>query len=325
MDTPPINSLISESESGSETDAAGVLFVVATPIGTLADLSPRARDLLASVDFVACEDTRHTLRLLQAHGIQAPLESLHGHNEYARARPLVERLLEGRTRRAALVTDAGTPGVSDPGSHFVDVAHSRGVRVLSVPGPSSLASALGACGFESRRVVFSTFFPRDGKNREKELAVWRAAAPCVGVCFESPQRVVELLAWFEKTLPEGARVCVSREISKRFEEHIRGTPQVVSDVLSRRKAQGDIRGEFVVTVELPERASLLAEGLRLGDDGVARPEATLEELALLVLSDVATTGDPLKKAVKARAEGTRYAAKDLYALVQAKKDEREIP
>ena len=147
----------------------------------------------------------------------------------------------------------------------------------------------------------------------------------MGVCFESPQRVVELLAWFEKTLPEGARVCVSREISKRFEEHIRGTPQVVSNVLSLRKAEGHVRGEFVVTAELPERASLLAEGLRLGDDGVARAEATLEKLALLVLADIATTGEPLKKAVKARAEGTRYAAKDLYALVQAKKNEREFP
>lgn len=311
--------------ANEDRKAHGVLYVVATPIGTLADLSPRAREILASVDFVACEDTRHTLRLMQAHGIHVPLESLHGHNEHAKATPLVERLLAAPKQCAALVTDAGTPGVSDPGSHFVNVAHERGVRVLSVPGPSSLASALGACGFESRRVVFSTFFPRDSKAREKELTVWRSAAPCVGVCFESPGRIADLLVWLENRLPSGARVCVSREISKRFEEHIRGTPQEVASAFSVRSGENDIRGEFVVLVELPERASLFAEGLRMGDDGTAHPEATLDDLVEGVLQDVASKGEPLKKAVKARAEGSRFGAKDLYAAVLEKKNRENTP
>jgi 16S rRNA (cytidine1402-2'-O)-methyltransferase len=298
----------------------GVLHVVATPIGTLADLSPRARDILTQVDFIACEDTRHTARLLQAYGIHTPLESLHAHNERARADALVEKLRAGQRREAALVTDAGTPGVSDPGSWLVDRAHAAGVRVLSAPGPSSLAAALGACGFESRRVLFSTFLARDNKGRSEEVGVWRAAAPCVAVFFESPLRVAGALAWLVEKLPPQTRACVSRELSKRFEEHARGTLRELALEFARREEQGEARGECVVTVELGSAASLAAQGLRLGADGETTPVETLEELARACLEDVAERGVPLKVAAKGRAEGTRHAAKDVYGAAQSQRD-----
>ena len=287
-----------------------ILHVVATPIGTLSDLSPRAIALLAAVDFIACEDTRHTGKLLAAHGLHVPLVSLHQHNERDRAAALIDRIVEGARGEAALVTDAGTPGVSDPGSFFVAAAHERGVRVLSAPGPSSLAAALGACGFEARRVVFSTFFPRERKEREAEIAIWLAAAPCIAVCFESPVRLAASLAFLAERLPAAVRVCVSREISKRHEEHVRGSAREVALAFAEREV---VRGECVVSIELHS-----GEGAPGAEPKDAGP--SLEEIARACLEEAARTGVPLKKLTRAASEGSAHSAKDLYAAAQSQRD-----
>jgi|GEM_PF-568663 len=296
------------------------LHVVATPIGTLADLSPRALAILRDVDFIACEDTRHTGKLLSAYGVKTPLVSLHQHNERERSASVVERIYSGARGEAALVTDAGTPGVSDPGAWLVAAAHEKGVRVLSAPGPSSLAAALGACGFEARRAVFSTFFPRERKERETELRVWWAAAPCVGVCFESPQRLVSTLAFFAEKLPPGALVCVSREISKKHEEHVRGNP---ADVLAAFEARDEVRGECVVCVELND-ATVQAQSEALREAAEAQGEGsqvvTVEQVARACLDEVARTGALLKRVAKAKAELSGFSAKDIYAAAQSLRD-----
>ena len=291
------------------------LYIVATPIGTLADLSPRAAQILAEVDVVYCEDTRHTAHLFGALGIQAKrLESLHGHNEQAKTPQIIDRILAGQT--AALVTDAGTPAVSDPGAVLVEAAHQAGISVLSVPGPSSLAAALGAGGFEIAPKIFGEFFPRESKHRLVEVQKWLNLRPCVAVFFESPRRVCGTLSFLAGLADlADAQVCVSKEISKRFEKHWRGP---LGEIAAQFAASSEPQGEFVVQVALPKKAvssKSESEGSFLSQK---------HEVFEKVLS-LKTQGQSLKEACKTVAAtsgssgslGSGWSAKDLYAAFQA--------
>jgi len=212
---------------------------VATPIGTLGDLSPRAAEVLARADLVAAEDTRMARKLLGAVGIPAPsLVALHAHNEPRIARSLAERAL---SEEVVLVSDAGTPALSDPGAALVTAAHVVGAAVRSVPGPSALTAALSASGFPAIPSVFLGFPPRKGRRRWVEQALSR---PETLVVFESPHRVVDLLGTLAQVSPEReATLC--RELSKRFEEVVRGTLAAVAAALGERE---EVRGECVVVV-----------------------------------------------------------------------------
>ena len=189
----------------------GTLYVVATPIGNLADSSPRSIDILRAADIVACEDTRTSRTLLAHHGIAARTVALHAHNEREAGEKLLRALREGSN--VALVSDAGTPGVSDPGALLVAAAHREGLRVLPVPGPNAAISAWSASGFASESFQFVGFLSTRKKNPFKELDV-----PWPVILYEAPHRVLETVAALLERFGPQRELVIAREISKKFEE-----------------------------------------------------------------------------------------------------------
>src|SRR5690606_36802588 len=200
--------------------AAGTLHVVATPIGHLADLSPRALETLRAVAAVCAEDTRHTRQLLAHFGIERPLLALHEHNEAEVADRLVARLAAGDS--LALVSDAGTPLVSDPGFRLVRAAREAGIRVSPVPGPSAIVAALSVAGLPSDRFSFEGFLPAKSGARRERLAALAADARTL-VFYESSHRIVESLADFRTVFGDGRRAVLARELTKLFETVLDGT------------------------------------------------------------------------------------------------------
>ncbi|MBN2309438.1 MAG: 16S rRNA (cytidine(1402)-2'-O)-methyltransferase [Candidatus Hydrogenedentes bacterium] len=223
---------------------AGRLFVVATPIGNLEDITRRALRVLGTVDLIAAEDTRHSKRLLRRFDITAPLVSYHDHNEAARAQVLIDELNQGKD--IALISDAGTPCVSDPGYRIVRAAHEHGIEVVAVPGPSAAIAAVSISGLPNDRVTFHGFFPRKQSAAARLLELIRAIAG-THVFFESPRRLVATLQRLGEHLA-GAEACVVRELTKQFEETLRGTPQALAEQLAAR----GVKGECVLVVHVPE-------------------------------------------------------------------------
>ena len=222
------------------------LFVVGTPIGNLSDISPRALETLRNCDLIAAEDTRVTRALLNHFDIDTPCESNHQHNEESRARPLVERMIENDLD-VAVVTDAGEPCISDPGSFLVHEAAEAGIEVLAVPGPTAMASALSVSGFDTREFTFYGFLPRQKKDLDdKLLAIARAGVP-IAVVHESPHRVIDLVRAVVRTLP-GCRISASCDLTKLYEKTIRGTAEEVLEMLlSNEKAE---KGEYCLVLDL---------------------------------------------------------------------------
>ncbi|MGD0982355.1 MAG: 16S rRNA (cytidine(1402)-2'-O)-methyltransferase [Acidimicrobiales bacterium] len=227
--------------SGGHT-RPGELIVVATPIGNVGDLSPRAAEALREADVVCCEDTRHTGQLLARLGLRASrLLSVHAHNERERVAEILELL--GGGQRVALVSDAGTPALSDPGELVIVAAIAAGHNVTTVPGPSAAVSALVVAGLGTARWRFEGFLPRRGSERARRLAEI-AAAPHPSVIYESPQRVASTLQDLASCCGADRRVAVCRELTKLFEETWRGT---LAEACERSTA-GAIRGEHVIVV-----------------------------------------------------------------------------
>lgn len=197
-----------------DSPPAGTLYVVATPIGNLSDLSPRAREILNAVDLVACEDTRTTRTLLAAHGINAKTTAVHEHNERSAGARLVEALAAGKN--IALVSDAGTPAVSDPGALVVEAAHRAGIRVIPVPGASAAITAYSASGFLADRFLFVGFLPASAGARRKAIAALDAACPVV--LYEAPHRVLETVEDLAAAFGPDREVVIARELTKKFEE-----------------------------------------------------------------------------------------------------------
>lgn len=221
----------------------GRLQVVATPIGNLADLSARAREALASADLIAAEDTRHTLALLRAIGVVRPLVSLHGHNESRRVPELLARLESGET--VALVSDAGTPLMSDPGLELVQRAVRAGFEVHAIPGPSAIVSALAVAGLPTARFCFEGFLP--ARERERRAALARLARePRTLVFFEAPHRIVKTLEDMVAEFGAGRLAAVARELTKAHETVYRGT---LGELLSRARSEENFRrGELTLVV-----------------------------------------------------------------------------
>lgn len=196
----------------------GVLYVVATPIGNLADVSQRALEVLAAVDIIAAEDTRHSGRLLQQYQITGKVLALHDHNERDRAPDVIQRLAQGKS--VALISDAGTPLISDPGFHLVRLAHEQGFKVVPVPGASAMLAALSAAGLPSDRFVFEGFLPSKGSARKKRLEEM-AMEPRTLIYYEAPHRILDTLSDMVEVFGVDRHVVLARELTKTFET-IRG-------------------------------------------------------------------------------------------------------
>jgi len=260
----------------------GALILVATPIGNLGDLSPRAVEALRDADVIAAEDTRRTRGLLTHAGVPAGarLVSLHEHNERSRAAELVGRIRRGD--RVAFVTDAGTPGISDPGERLVRVCVDAGLRVEVVPGPSAVLAALVVSGLPTDRFVMEGFLPRSGRERAARLALV-GAEPRTTVLFEAPNRVATTLADLTEVCGARRRVVIARELTKRFEEVWRGT---LEEAVAHVGAQ-EPRGEHVLVLagappaDPPDDDAVRDALARLLAGGVSARDASAEVARVL--------------------------------------------
>jgi 16S rRNA (cytidine1402-2'-O)-methyltransferase len=251
--------------------ASGILYIVATPIGNLEDITLRALRVLKEVDLIAAEDTRHSRKLLSHFGISKPLTSYFDHNKGIKGAAILERLQEGLS--VALITDAGTPCISDPGYQLVRDALAAGIRVVPIPGPTAAMAALSASGLPSDSFVFAGFLPnRRGKRRDR-LLLYRDE-PRVVIFYEAPQRLMATLEDIE-TVCGDREMVVARELTKIYEEFVHGR---VGEVMAHF-AGGNVKGEVVILLSPPSvvvadpadvpvtafLAGLLAEGMTLKD------------------------------------------------------------
>jgi 16S rRNA (cytidine1402-2'-O)-methyltransferase len=279
----------------------GALYVVATPLGNLRDLTTRARDVLGAVDRIYAEDTRVTATLLAHIGVATRPVALHAHNEAARTAQVLAALDDGRS--VALVSDAGTPAISDPGARVVRAARDAGHKVIPVPGPSALAAAVSAAGLDAERFVFVGFVPPQAKARRELLDVL-GALPVALVFFEAPHRVRETVAMLAQALGAARKLVVAREITKRFEEIARidlGRAEEWFAADPNRE-----RGEFVLIVDLPPPRADAAPGLQQELDAWLR--ALLREVPPSTAARIAAaaSGQP-RDALYARAVALKSA------------------
>ena len=263
-----------------------VLYVVATPIGNLRDLSPRAEEILRKAALIIAEDTRVTMKLCQVFSLRAPLVSCHRHNEDSKAAGLAQKILQ-EDLDAALVTDAGTPCISDPGCEVVRECAALGIPVIPVPGCCAGIAALSVSGYDAREFAFYGFLPREKKDlREKLLGIGRGVK--IAVLHESPYRITDLTEAVMDTLP-GAQMTVCCDLTKMHEKTLRGTPE---EVLTALKANEKTeKGEYCVVLDLhgaalPEEKpearewpveALLIEEMKLGADLREAQERLIEK------------------------------------------------
>jgi 16S rRNA (cytidine1402-2'-O)-methyltransferase len=262
---------------GALTVQPGTLYVVATPIGNLADAGARALEVLRQVDLLACEDTRTTRTLLARHGIERPTQALHAHNERAAGAQLLAALRGGRS--VALVTDAGTPGVSDPGALLVESAHREGIRVVPVPGPNAAIAAWSAAGFAADRFLFIGFLPPRPAARRKALEDLDHPWPMI--LYEAPHRVLACVRDLHARFGDAREIVIARELTKKFEETAR-MPLAAAEGWLAAHAHRQ-QGEFVLV---------------LGPGEAAAPSAAEGERVLGVLLEVLPAGDAARLAAR---------------------------
>lgn len=275
----------------------GTLYVVATPIGNLQDLTPRALEVLKSVSLIAAEDTRHSSRLLQHFGVQTPTTACHDHNERGKSLRLVERLLGGED--LALISDAGTPLISDPGFHLVRQARDAGVRVCPIPGACALIAGLSAAGLPSDRFAFEGFLPAKAHGRRQRIQ-GLAAEQRTWMIYEAPHRLLECLEDLLDLLGPERQVVLARELTKTFET-IKGAPLI--ELVEWVRADADQqRGECV----------LIVEGAPQPVDGDALDPAA-ERILYILLAEL-----PVKQAAALAAQITGLKKNRLYQLALQK-------
>jgi 16S rRNA (cytidine1402-2'-O)-methyltransferase len=268
----------------------GLLYIVATPIGNLGDMSPRAVETLKNVDVIAAEDTRHSLPLLKQFGVATPLTALHEHNEREAVPGLIARLQQGVS--IALISDAGTPLLSDPGYHLTRAAHEAGVRVVPIPGPSALIAALSVSGLSAGQFVFEGFLPPRAAARRAHLEALRGETRTLAL-FEAPHRLLETLK--DMAVLFGAQRCalLARELTKTFEtvrlDTLRGLYEFVRDDPQQQK------GESVILVE--------------GAEPSAPSASEAEKILRALLTEL-----PVKQAVRLAGAVTGAKKNDLYQL-----------
>lgn len=232
---------MNRQKSFANQGQVGKLYVVGTPIGNLHEMSPRALDILKTVDLIAAEDTRHTRKLLSFFRFTTPLTSFHEHNQRSKKKEIVEQLLTGKT--VALVSDAGMPAISDPGEELVEAAIQAGISVIPVSGPNAAINALVASGIPAQPFTFIGFLPRQKKDRQKELHRW-SALPAALIFYEAPHRIKQMLKDCAAVLGN-RKAAVARELTKKHEEWLRGTLEEVITYLE----DTEVIGEYCVVIE----------------------------------------------------------------------------
>jgi 16S rRNA (cytidine1402-2'-O)-methyltransferase len=280
------------------------LYLVATPIGNLEDITLRAISVLKSVDIIACEDTRHSGRLLHHYGISKPTISYHEHNERGRAAELIERLANGES--VALITDAGTPGISDPAYRLVVAAVERGIIVVPIPGATALVAGLVASGLPTDAFLFVGFLPPKKQARRARLEELRAVRETL-VLYEAPHRVRETLIDAREVLGD-RRASLARELTKLHEEFIRGT---LSEIAAH-PSLGEPRGEM----------TLVVAGAPQGEENVTAPtEPVSAHVERLMRERHLSRNDALKQAARSRGVSKKEAYRQM--LEEKKSDEEE--
>ena len=277
----------------------GTLYLVATPIGNLEDITYRAVRLLKEADIIACEDTRHTRKLLAHFGVSKPLVSYHEHNEEQRAEELIERLREGKS--VALVSDAGMPVVSDPGYRLVRRAAEEGIPVVPAPGPSAALTALAASGLPSDRFTFLGFLPPRGAQRRETLRRIAETDTTV-ILFEAPHRILATLDDLRQVAGDRP-IVAAREMTKIHEEFLRGTAEEVREELARRNS---IKGEFTIVIGKPPEKKA--------------PEPDAEAIRAAVDEQTAA-GASRMEAIKAVARRFKLPKRRVYEIVAAEQGE----
>ena len=275
---------------------SGILYLVATPIGNLGDFSPRAVETLKAVDFIAAEDTRVTLKLLNHFGIKKPLISYFEHNRVQSGERIVERLKNGEN--VALVSDAGMPAISDPGEDLVRLCARENITVCCIPGPCAAVSALAVSGLSTQRFTFEGFINTSGKNRSEHLESLRGEKRTM-IIYEAPHKLVGTLNDLKGVFGGDRELSLCREITKIYEEAIRTTIDGALELYSRIPP----KGEYVLVVK--------------GKDEPSEPEMTLEQ-ALQRVEFYRGEGKSLKQAAKLASEDAGYSKNELYsAAVEA--------
>lgn len=274
-------------ETGSSPPLAPGLYIVATPIGNLEDITLRALRVLRGVDRIACEDTRQTRKLLDRYGVFTPVISSHEHNESDRSRQLLDQLRQGA--RIAVVSDAGTPGISDPGMILAAAAIEAGLPVYTIPGPSAVLAALVASGLETERFYFGGFLPARGGARKTALEEMAGyfPKPTTLVVYEAPHRILDALEDVQAVWGADCHVVLARELTKLHEEYIRGK---VREVREEMQVRGNLRGEMVLMIEAHPPAGTSEHGSQSVRDRVAELERT----------DGLTEKDALKRLARER-------------------------
>ena len=281
------------------------LYLVATPIGNLEDITLRALRILRSADRIACEDTRQTVKLLNHFGISTPTVSYHLHNETGRAEELLDQLKSGA--RIALVSDAGTPAIADPGAELVAKAIAAGIAVYPIPGASAALSALVAGGLSTERFTFHGFFPSKSGQRRTVLEQLRATLsvaknlqsddpPATHIFYETPHRILEALEDIAATLGPTHRIVLARELTKLHEEFLRGP---ISEVLATLQQRPAIRGEIV----------LLLDGTLTTNTAQPTQQSLADEVSALIRSGLSEK-DALKQVAKSRNLGKSEAYRE---------------
>ena len=280
------------------------LYLVATPIGNLGDITLRALEVLRAVDRIACEDTRQTQKLLNHFQIEKKTVSCHEHNERSRAAELIQDIKAGKA--IAIVSDAGTPGVSDPGSWLVREAIAAGVAVFPIPGANAAVSALIASGLPADEFEFLGFLPEKAgarRTRLEDLAAQPHETARTMIFYEAPHRLLDALADLESVFGPDLRVAVARELTKIHEEFLRGT---IAEVRSELAARDRIRGEITLLIEVPAKTSSPA----------GAPGATHESVATRVARMISETGIDEKEALKRLARELGQSKSEVYRELQ---------
>jgi len=274
--------MTAKSSSDDDPTAPGILYLVGTPIGNLDDITLRALRVLKDVDLIACEDTRQTAKLLNHYGIEKPTISYHEHNELTRAAELVVHLERGDN--VAVVSDAGMPGVSDPGYRLVALAVRHHIRVVPIPGASAFLSALVASGLPTDSFHFAGFLPaKDGARRTALEAIHHS--PRTQLFYEAPHRIVECLRDIVEVLGAERHVVIAREVTKLHEEFLRGT---AASLLAQLEGRGEIRGEITLLIGKADEVA----------HAPAQSQGVAERVRELVRSEKLEEKTALKQAAK---------------------------